>query len=461
MISFDSAVSALSSFVFYSVRIGGIEVQLIVLWLTLAMLFTTFWLGIPQVRGFSESWRVLRGRYFDPDAPGEVTQFAALTTALSSTLGLGNIAGVAVAITMGGPGAIFWMMIIGVFSMALKCAEVTLGLLYREIRPDGSVHGGPYVTLQRGLAAINHPKLGRFLGIVYALLALGGCLAMFQVNQSFQQVSDVTGWTSGWSYGWVFAALTALVLLGSVRWIATATSIVVPFMCVIYVGACFIILFSNLSALPAAIQLILSESFKLQSVWGGFMGAFVVGMRRAVYSTEAGIGTAVIAHTQAKTHDPASEGLVALIEPFFDTVLMCTLTGITLIVAGVWNPATNGGLTGIAIPSAAFAQIASWFPVVLALAVFLFAYATVLANGFYGSQAFQHLFGHGRKRVFFYKLVYCLIVPLGAVLDVGTVLDFVDSFFFLMAIPNVIGIYMLAKPLRAEINRYLALRKGG
>ena len=232
-------------------------------------------------------------------------------------------------------------------------------------------------------------------------------------------------------------------------------------MCVIYVGACFIILFSNLSALSAAIQLILSESFKLQSVWGGFMGAFVVGMRRAVYSTEAGIGTAVIAHTQAKTHDPASEGLVALIEPFFDTVLMCTLTGITLIVAGVWNPATNGGLTGIAIPSAAFAQIASWFPVVLALAVFLFAYATVLANGFYGSQAFQHLFGHGRKRVFFYKLVYCLIVPLGAVLDVGTVLDFVDSFFFLMAIPNVIGIYMLAKPLRAEINRYLALRKGG
>lgn len=454
----NSAIDMLSSAVFFSVTIGGVEVQLIVLWLAFAMLFTTLWLGIPQWRGFSEAWHILRGRYHDPSAPGEVSQFTALTTALSSTLGLGNIAGVAVGVSLGGPGAVFWMMLIGFFSMALKCAEVTLGLMYREIRSDGSVNGGPYTTLVRGLSSIGRPRLGRFLGKSYAFLLLGGSLSLFQVNQSYAQVASITK-IDPLVYGIVFAVLVALIVLGSVRWIGRATSILVPFMCLVYMGGCIAILARHFAEIPAAIGLILHEAFNPHSLFGGILGSFVMGMRRAVYSTEAGVGTAVIAHAQAKTREPASEGLVALIEPFLDTVVICTLTGLTIVVAGVWNPATNGGLEGVAITSAAFAQIGPWFPAVLAVAIFLFAYSTVVANGFYGAEGFQFLVGHSRFTELAWKIGFCFILPLGAILDVGKIVDFVDSVYFLMAIPNLVGLYMLAGPLRREFNGYIARMK--
>lgn len=451
MSSLDAAIDSLSATVFYAVPIGGVEVQVIVLWLAVAMVFATIWLGLPQFRGFSEAWQVVRGRYHDPSAPGEVSQFAALATALSGTVGLGNIAGVAVAVSTGGPGAIFWMLVIGFFAMALKCAEVTLGLMYRDVLPDGRVRGGPFVTLSNGLAAIGRPRLGTFLGHVYAFFLLGGALSLFQVNQSFAQVSAATGFDDRVTFGLVFALLTALVLLGSIRWIARTTSVLVPLMAFIYIGACLVILGSNVGAIPGAIALIVGEAFNAQSAFGGILGAFVAGMRRAVYSSEAGVGTAVIAHAQAKTREPASEGLVALLEPFIDTVVICTLTGLTVIVAGTWNQ----GLEGIAITSAAFETIAPWFPLVLALAVCLFAYSTVIANGFYGAEGFQHLLGRGRWQTLAWKIGFCCILPLGAILDVGKIVDFVDSVYFLMAIPNIIGLYLLAGPLRAEMNRYL------
>lgn len=451
MSSLDAAIDSLSATVFYAVPIGGVEVQVIVLWLAVAMVFATIWLGLPQFRGFSEAWQVVRGRYHDPSAPGEVSQFAALATALSGTVGLGNIAGVAVAVSTGGPGAIFWMLVIGFFAMALKCAEVTLGLMYRDVLPDGRVRGGPFVTLSNGLAAIGRPRLGTFLGHVYAFFLLGGALSLFQVNQSFAQVSAATGFDDSVTFGLVFALLTALVLLGSIRWIARTTSVLVPLMAFIYIGACLVILGSNVGAIPGAIALIVGEAFNAQSAFGGILGAFVAGMRRAVYSSEAGVGTAVIAHAQAKTREPASEGLVALLEPFIDTVVICTLTGLTVIVAGTWNQ----GLEGIAITSAAFETIAPWFPLVLALAVCLFAYSTVIANGFYGAEGFQHLLGRGQWQTLAWKIGFCCILPLGAILDVGKIVDFVDSVYFLMAIPNIIGLYLLAGPLRAEMNRYL------
>jgi AGCS family alanine or glycine:cation symporter len=455
----ESAISALSAGVFAAVTVAGVEIQLIVLWLAFAMLFATLWLGFPQWRGFREAWHIVRGRYHDPSAPGEVSQFAALATALSGTVGLGNIAGVAVAVSTGGPGAIFWMFIIGIFAMALKCAEVTLGLMYRDVLPDGSVRGGPFVTLTNGLAGIGRPRLGKSLGIAYAVFLLGGSLSLFQVNQSFAQVSAVTGTDNATVFGLLFAAATALVVLGTVRWIARATSVLVPLMAAIYIGGCLVILAANVLAIPGAIATIVGEAFNTQSAFGGILGAFIVGMRRAVYSCEAGVGTAVIAHAQAKTREPASEGLVALLEPFIDTVVICTLTGLTVIVADTWNPVTNGGLEGIAITSAAFATIASWFPAVLAIAVVLFAYSTVVANGFYGAEGFQHIFGRGRVQELGWKIGFCCILPLGAILDVTTIVDFVDSVYFLMAIPNIIGLYMLAGPLRAEMNNYFALRK--
>jgi AGCS family alanine or glycine:cation symporter len=230
-------------------------------------------------------------------------------------------------------------------------------------------------------------------------------------------------------------------------------------MCVIFMGGCLAILVLNPGRVPGAIGLIVSEAFNSQSLFGGILGAFVTGMRRAIYSCEAGLGTAVTAHAQAKTHHPASEGLVALIEPFMDTVVMCTITGIAFVVADTWNPATNGGLEGVAIASAAFATITPWFPALLAVAVFLFAYATVVANGFYAAEAFQYLVGHGRKREFAIKTLFCCILPLGAVLELGKIVDLVDSIYFLMAVPNIIGIYLLARPLRAEMQRYYAYRK--
>ncbi len=452
------AIDNLSALVFFAVSIGGVEIQLIVLWLAVAMVFFTVWLGVPQVRGFSESWRILRGRYWDPTAPGEVSQFAALATALSGTIGLGNIAGIGVALTVGGPGAIFWMFVIGIFAMALKCAEVTLGLMFRQEMPGGRIRAGAWVTLERGLASVGRPRLGRGLGVVQAFLMIGGSLSLFQVNQAYPPVAEQLGFDNRLAFGILFSALVALVLLGSIRWIGRATSILVPAMSFIFMAGCLAIILLGHERLPGAISLIVSEAFNPDSLFGGILGAFVTGMRRAVYSCEAGLGTAVAAHAQAKTRHPASEGLVALIEPFLDTVVMCTITGIAFVVAGTWDPATNGGLEGVEIASAAFATITPWFPAVLAVAVFLFAYATVVANGYYAAEAFQHLAGHGRKREFAVKLAFCCILPLGVLLDLGKIVDLVDSTFFLMAIPNIIGLYLLAKPLRREMASYLAYR---
>ena len=455
MMSIDAVIGHLTALVFSAVTIGGVEVQLIVLWLVVAMLFATVWLRLPQLRGFAEAWRVVRGLRQDPDAPGEVSQFAALSTALSGTVGLGNIAGVAVAVTVGGPGAVFWMLVIGLFAMSLKCAEVTLGLMYRDVMPGGRVRGGAFLTLKNGLATIGRPRLGRSLGLVYALLLASSSLISFQVNQSYAQVSSVAGGVDPLLYGIVFALAVALVLLGSIRWIARATSLLVPLMAVIYIGGCLMVLAVNADAIPAAIARILDGAFALDSVTGGLLGAFVAGMRRAVFSSEAGIGTAVIAHSHARTREPVSEGLVALLEPFIDTVLICTLTGLTIVVAGTWDGATNGGLEGVQITSAAFATVAPGFPVVLAVAVLLFAYSTVISYGFYGGEAFQHLFGHGRWQSLTWKISYCLLLPLSAILDLSSVVDLIDSLYFLMAVPNILGIYFLARPLRNEFNAYM------
>lgn len=457
----NAAIDTLSAIVFFSFPVFGVPVQGVVVWLAIAMIFTTVWLGVPQIRGFGEGWHIVRGRRHDATAPGTVSQFAALATALSGTVGLGNIAGVAVAIGVGGPGAIFWMMVIGLFAMALKSAEVTLGLMYREALPDGGVRGGAFLTLQNGLASIGRPRLGRSLGLTYAFLLASSSLISFQVNQSYAQVSDVVGGIDALTYGIVFAVCAALVILGSIRWIARVTTLLVPLMALIYVGGCLAVLATNASAIPDAFGTIMASAFATSSVTGGIIGAFVAGMRRAVFSSEAGIGTAVVAHAQARTREPASEGMVALLEPFIDTVLICSLTGLTIVVAGVWNPATNGGVEGVAMTSAAFATVAGWFPAVLAVAVLLFAFSTVISYGFYGGEGFQHLAGHGPWQSLAYKVAYCALLPLSAVLDLGKVVDLIDSLFFLMAIPNIIGVYILAGPLRREVAGYLARRDAG
>ena len=444
-------IDRLEARVFAKIPLFGVDVEGIVLWLAVPMVLFTLYLGFLNIRALPLAVRIVRGHFHDPTAPGSVSQFAALSTALSGTVGLGNIAGTAIGISIGGPGAAFWMFVIAWFAMSLKMAEVTLGLRYRVEHPDGSVSGGPMYTLSRGLKQLGLERTGRFLAVFYAVCALGGAVPLLQVNQSFAQVGAVTGITNGWVYGAFMAVAVGAVIIGSIGWIARVTSRLVPAMCVFYLAGCAAIIFMNIEALPGAIALIVKDAFTMDGVAGGAVGAFVVGMRRTVYSTEAGIGSAVIAHSAAKTREPVSEGLVALLEPFIDTVMICTITAIAIVVAGTYT----GAHEGIAITSAAFATVSSWFPYVLAVAVFLFAYSTLISWGYYGVQAWSYLFGHSKTSQTSFRLLYCLLLPFGAVLDMGRVVSLIDSMFFLMAVPNIIGLYLLAPELKRMVDDYI------
>lgn len=451
------AIDAIYNFTFYEVTLMGTDVPVIVIWLAVPMLFFTFYLGFINFRGMGQGMKAIRGRFSNEGGGGEMTQFQALSTALSGTVGLGNIAGVAIALTLGGPGAIFWMFVIGWFAMTLKFAEVTMGMKYREELPDGTVLGGPMYTLKNGLAARGKPKLGKWMGGLYASLAMFAALPMFQMNQSFNQAGSVFGFGSehALGYGLTLAFAAAIVIFGGARWLGRVTSTIVPVMGAIYLIGILVILTVGFADIPAAVGLIMSDAFTGEAVGGGAIGAFVWGMRRAVFSTEAGTGSSVMAHVHAKTKEPVSEGMVALLEPFIDTVIICTLGGIALVVAGTW---LDPSLQGIAITSQAFANIGPWMPYLLAATVILFAYSTICAWGFYGAQAWGYLFGNSQKSIITYKTVFVLLLPAGAIFSLDTVINFVDSTFFLMAIPNVIALYIFAPELKAMLNDYWARR---
>lgn len=446
----EGALADLNALVFTSVPILGVNVTLVVIWLALPMLIFTVWLGFINIRGLRQSVRILTDKNPDPDAPGEISQFSALTTALSGTVGLGNIAGVAIAIATGGPGAAFWMFVIGFFAMTVKCMEVTLGLKYRQIDPDGSVRGGPMYAMKNGLASRGRPRFGYLLGWLYAFFAVFGAISLVQVNQSYAQVAAVTGFDNAVIYGVILAFLVGLVVIGGVRWLGRVTSLLVPAMAGIYLVGVLTIILLNLGQLPEALGTIIGSAFTGGAAAGGVLGAFVVGMQRAVYSSEAGVGSAVIAHAQAKTREPASEGLVALLEPFIDTVVVCSLGAIAIVISGTY---ING--EDIGIVSEAFARISDWFPILLAVAVFLFAYSTLCSWGFYGLQAWGYLVGEGPIRDSIYKVFYVVTIPIGAILPVQAVINLVDSAFFLMCIPNVIAIYIFAPEIKREIQGYL------
>ncbi len=453
----SAAIDWFAGRVFAKIPLFGVEVEGIILWLAIPMIFFSFWLGMPQIRAFGHALRLVRGDYNKHQAAGSVSHFAALATAISGTVGMGNIAGVALGISVGGPGAALWMLVIGFFAMALKCAEVTLGLKYRQQMDDGNVTGGPFYYLQHGLAARGLPRTGKLLAVFYAICLLFGCLSLFQVNQSYTQVANMTGFTNNWAYGILFALLVGIVIIGDIKWIARFTTILSPAKAAIYIIGCLAVLAVNHDRIGGAIALIFSEAFNSKSVWGGAMGAFVMGMRRATYACEAGVGTAVIAHAAAKTDEPASEGLVAMLETFLCIFIICALSALTVITAGTWT----SGQPGIAMTSAAFGTVSPWFQYVLTIAVFLFAYSTVIANGYYGAQSWCYLFGQTRRNDIMFKIIFCCIQPLGAVLAVGKVIDFVDAVYFLMAVPNVIGLYLLAPELKRELDGYLARVKSG
>ena len=458
--------NAIVGVIFYSVDISGTSVPLILGWLVLAAIICTLYFGFIQFRVFRHAVHLTLGKYTDSGAPGQVTHFQALATALSGTVGLGNIAGVAVAVTLGGAGATFWMIFAGLLGMATKFCECTLGVKYRDEYADGRVSGGPMYYLSKGLAEKNMAGLGRVLAILFSIACIGGAIGagnMFQVNQSYQQVLNVTGgeqsflYGNGWAFGVVMAVLVGLVIIGGIQSIARVTSRIVPLMTFIYVAAAVVILALNYDKIGWAFNEIITGAFSPQGVAGGFVGVLIQGFRRAAFSNESGFGSAAIAHSAARTNEPISEGFVSLLEPFIDTVIICTMTALVIIITGQ----LGSGAEGVELTSNAFASAISWFPYVLAVAVVLFAFSTLISWSYYGLKAWGYLFGDSLLSATIFKLFYCLAVIAGASMNLTTVIDFSDAMVFTMALINIIGLYILMPVVKKELNSYLNRLKSG
>ncbi|SDC01840.1 alanine/glycine:cation symporter family protein [Streptomyces prasinopilosus] len=469
---FDPVATAVGDIVFYTVPVGGTDLPLIVAWLVVAGLVFTGWFGLIQARKLKLALEIVRGKYDEDGSPGEVNHFQALTAAVSGTVGLGNIAGVAVAVSIGGPGATFWMILCGLLGMATKFVEVTLGVKYREEHPDGTVSGGPMHYLPKGLAERfggGGARLGKVLAVLASIMILffglfGGNL--FQTNQSYAQISSTFGGEDGFMassagavlFGLVVAVLVGLVLLGGIRSIASVTSRLVPAMAIMYVLACLTVILVNITAVPDAIVSVVDGAFDPEGVAGGVIGALIVGFQRAAFSNEAGIGSAPIAHSAVKTKHPASEGLVALLEPFIDTVVVCTMTALTIVIANPasWGEARQGeSIGGVTITSDAFATVLPWFPHLLTVAVLLFAFSTILTWGYYGLKAWTYLFGRSRTSETVFKSVWSLFVVAGALLSLDSLISLADSALFLLAVFNIVGLYLLAPVVKRELNSFL------
>lgn len=458
----DEAISpitgVISGVIFFSVNIAGLDVPVIAFWLITAGFIFSLYFRFPNIRYFGLALSIVRGRYTRDDEPGDLTHFQALSAALSGTVGIGNIAGVAVAISIGGPGAMFWMILAGVLGMATKIVECTLGVAYRRINPDGTVSGGPMHYIHKGLAERGLKKLGQVLATLFAIFGIGASITLFQVNQAFTQFSEATGFQDGLAFGVVIAVAVGLVIIAGIRKVGLVAQTLVPLMAFVYLAAGFIILCLHLEQVPAAFVSIFVEAFAPEGVSGGVIGAMIIGLQRAAYSNEAGIGSAAIAHSAVKTREPSSEGLVALLEPFIDTVVVSTMTALIVIVTGAYK---IQGLSGIEITSAAYASVFPWFPHILAVAVILFAYTTMLTWSYYSVKCWAYLAGESYWTNLGYKLVYCLLLSTGAVVSMQATIEFADAMFFAMAIPNVIALYILGPQVRREIEGYVTRIRSG
>ena len=442
---------------------GQTSLPFIVFWLVLGATFFTLRFGFINLRAFRHAIAVTAGRYDRPTDPGEVTHFQALSSALSATVGLGNIAGVAVAVALGGPGAVFWMVVAGFLGMSSKFAECTLGQMYRRVEGDGRVLGGPMRYLQDGLAELGWNRFGRVLSVVFAVMAIGGSLGagnMFQANQSYAQVAEVLPFFSGpWGsvgYGVLLGTLVGAVIIGGIRRIGRVASIVVPVMCGIYLVAGLFIIGAHLDQVIPAIRKIVLGAFDPQAGYGGLIGVLVTGFRRAAFSNEAGVGSAPIAHAAAATDEPVREGIVALLEPFIDTIVVCLMTGLVVVITEAY---ATGGEQGVLLTSKAFATVIPWFPKVLSVAVFLFAFSTMISWSYYGERSWTYLFGE-RWSIFF-KLGFIACVVLGSVLKLGNVVDFSDLMILGMAFPNILGVVLLSGKVQRRLNDYWDRYKSG
>jgi len=482
----------------------------VVLWLACGAVFFTFFMKGFNIWGVRHAIQVVRGTYDNPDEAGEVTHMQALSSALSATVGLGNIAGVTIAMSMGGPGAFFWMLACGFFGMTSKFVECTLGQKYRKIKPDGSVIGGPMAYLPEGLRQIGLGPLGVVLGFMFTVMCIMGSFGggnMFQSNQAGSQLLTIyhaaeadqiallnkqiktandaqdtetvtqlgnekkalstsiesSAKTFKAIYGVVMAILVGVVIIGGIKSIGSVAEKIVPTMCFIYVLACMFVIVSHITELPALIGLIFTEAFNPSAFGGGMVGVLIIGVQRAAFSNEAGVGSAAIVHSAAKTSEPIREGTVALLEPFIDTIVVCSMTALVILITGAWNNAAwlDEGLAGTALTSRAFASEISWFPYVLTLAVVLFAYSTMISWSYYGERCWETLFGSSKGSVYTYKLLFVVAVFVGATAQLGTVLDFSDMMILCMAFPNILGLALLSPGVRRDLLDYWKRFKNG
>ncbi|MGB1043153.1 MAG: alanine/glycine:cation symporter family protein [Tenacibaculum sp.] len=487
---FKPFADAWGSIVFYPIKLGGgVEMPLVIIMLLMAGLIFTVLFKFVNIRLFPTSINIVRGKYDDVDhatsgvmagdstpggdaietirvegQEGEVSHFQALTAALSGTVGLGNIAGVAVALSLGGPGATFWMIVAGLIGMSSKFVECTLGVKYRDVGEDGTIYGGPMYYLKKGLADVGKSGLGKVLAVLFAIMVVGGSFGggnMFQANQAAQQFGSMIGsndLSTALIFGVVMAILVAIVILGGIKRIGNITEKIVPFMVGIYFLAAIIILVANFSQIGNAFGQIIDGAFNAKGISGGLLGVLIIGFQRAAFSNEAGVGSAAIAHSAVKTKYPASEGLVALLEPFIDTVVVCTMTALVIIITNGDGSIMTYGVKspdGVLATSKAFASVLPWFPYVLTIAVVLFAFSTMLSWSYYGLQGWMFLFGRSKASDYAYKILFCLFVIVGSAASLGAVTDFSDAMIFAMAVPNVVGLFFLFPKVREELSRYL------
>jgi alanine or glycine:cation symporter, AGCS family len=525
------AVDAMGMLFFYKpFESIGFEMPLVVLWLVVGAVVFTLYMGFVNIRGLKHAYQLIRGDYDKPEDEGEVSHFQALVTALSGTVGLGNIAGVAVAITIGGAGATFWMIAAGFLGMSSKFVECTLGVKYRKMNDLGEVSGGPMYYLSEGLKRKGFSKLGKVLAVIFAVLCVGGSFGggnMFQANQSFAQLANVfpTFKDSGFIYGLVLAVLVAIVIIGGIKKIASVTDKIVPFMVTIYVLTSLLIITINISEIGEAFTEIFRGAFTSDGIKGGVIGVLIVGFQRAAFSNEAGVGSAAIAHSAVKTDEPVSEGLVALFEPFIDTILVCTMTALVLIFTGFSNPkdqdyidslskrydisaayidsesetieafksslysestpervvllnAVKGveihdlnqskseyvlkdKLEGAKLTSEAFSVVFPWFRYILLFAIILFAFSTMISWSYYGMKAWTYLFGNTKTMENTYKFIFLIFVVIGSSSSLGAVIDFSDMMILGMAFPNILGLYFLSSEVRKDLKDYFRRLKSG
>ena len=475
--AFSSATGWFVNFIFSP--FPGTSFPWIVAWLVVAATIFTIYFGFIQFRAFPHSIALVKGDYSDPNDAGEVSHFQALATALSGTVGLGNIAGVAVAVGIGGPGATFWMILAGLMGMASKFTECTLGVKYRNEYENGKVSGGPMYYMTKGFAQRGLPA-GKFMAVLFSIFCIFGAFGggnMFQANQAHAQITNVIGDYPGWITGLIFAAIVFAVIVGGIQSIAKVTEKVVPFMGILYVTTALVIILMNADKIGWAFGQIFDGAFTGLGVAGGLAGALIQGFKRAAFSNEAGVGSAAIAHSAVRTKEPITEGFVSLLEPFIDTVVICTMTALVIIITGqlVSDPATGmylldegastiqtiDGNKGVALTSAAFSSSFWWFEYLLAIAVILFAFSTMISWSYYGLKAWTFLFGEGQTKELVFKILFCIFVVIGASASLGPVIDFSDAAIFAMAVVNIIALYLLMPIVKGELNSYLSRLKSG